>query len=604
MLLKIKTLLVVVLFNFIYKVDAQIVVDSMSSIYTSSDTAKVTFNIKTKCKKKNKSKLYLYFSIGALGDSVPTTFPVLTQTISPAPTSLNTGDLLTYLQNKPIWLTGNGRRIVTHINSSTTVSSDSLKKGYYIVKAVLVDGCCNTVTRMKKGVIPPGFVPSVSCLPCQFIPTYKTVYPGTYPNPLYYINDYQPLPTTYLGLPAVHIDEVPSQSSLNIRIRGIQNEYFPNTLMTWTGPTFGNTGLGSDILSTCNGGLVAKQGNDRLILNTDISAPTLITATFNIPNCGGVYTISFYVLPATPQSFAVPTTGVLCPITYPVNYNGNSYASESTLLSAVQANYPGFSITYNNTNCIYTFTGVGTPPSSINLSHLTGTPVPVIGRGCPIEYPAYWSSDLISDETDLINTVSFVYSLQGFNVTYESSTCTFYFDGSGTPPANITLYTPVSIISTPNNCGNLYNMDNPIIYNSNTYNSKTDFINAVQANYPSFTVTDGLDGTFHFLGTGTPPISIPASFTNYSVTNTDYGTLIINWNLTGTTITGNFVWTGVSGTINWVLQDIAVHSSGTTSPGVVTPFSTTITNPSGSNGLLQLVVTAGNQVATCIAYLP
>ena len=555
-----QTLLIVVLCFSFNTGKAQYVVDTMSNIYTPLDTAKVTINISTKCKKKNKSKLYLYFSIGALGDSVPTSFPVLTQTISPAPTTLNTGDLLVYLQNKPIWLTGNGRRIVTNASAGTTVASDSLKAGYFMVKAVLVDGCCKTVVRLKKGVIPPAnTTPPVAC-PCSFIPTYRTVFPSTFPDPLFYINDYSPLPTTYLGLPAISISELPAYTGFAFKIRGVQNEVFPLNQIVWTGPGFGFTGITSDATSTCNGGLVAKQNNDRFINKVDITTPTLITATFNAPSCGGIQTISFYVLPLPTQSTIVPIAGVSCPVTYPVNYNGNSYASESALLSAVQTVYPTFTITYNNVSCEFTFVGTDTPPTSINLSHLSGTPVPVLGRGCPIQYPAYCQNDLISDETDLITSVSFIYSLEGFTVVYDAPSCTFYFTGPGTPPTDITLYTPVAITSTPNNCGNLYTMGSPITYNGNSYPSKAAFIAAVQSDYPTFTVLDGGDGTFHFLGQGVPPVSIPTVFTNFSVTNTTFGTFILNWSLVGTTITGNFIWTGVSGTINWILNDVALHS--------------------------------------------
>ena len=601
-----QTLLIVVLCFSFNTGKAQYVVDTMSNIYTSLDTAKVTINISTKCKKKNKSKLYLYFSIGALGDSVPTSFPVLTQTISPAPTTLNTGDLLVYLQNKPIWLTGNGRRIVTNTSTGTTVASDSLKAGYFMVKAVLVDGCCKTVVRLKKGVIPPASTtPPLTC-PCSFIPTYKTAAISSLPDQLYYINDYSPLPSTYLGLPAISIDDsLLINDFMNFRIRGISQESFGFSPMTWTGVGFGNTAMSAYPPSTCNGGLVAKQSNDRLILKTEVTTPTLITATFNAPACGGLQTVSFYVLPSPAQSTIVPIAGVSCPVTYPVNYNGNSYASENALLSAVQVVYPTFTITYNNVSCEFTFVGTDTPPTSINLSHLSGTPVPVLGRGCPIQYPAYYQNDLISDETDLITSVSFIYSLEGFTVVYDAPSCTFYFTGPGTPPTDITLYTPVAVTSTPNNCGNLYTMGSPITYNGNSYPSKAAFIAAVQSDYPTFTVLDGGDGTFHFLGQGVPPVSIPTVFTNFSVTNTRFGTFILNWSLVGTTITGNFIWTGVSGTINWILNDVAIHSSGTTSPGVLTNFSTTITNPSGSNGLLQLTVNCpSGQIVSCIAYLP
>ena len=335
------------------------------------------------------------------------------------------------------------------------------------------------------------------------------------------------------------------------------------------------------------------------------------TITYNNTTCEFSFTgtstppTTIELSTVVPPSTIVPISGVSCPVTYPVNYNGNSYASESALLSAVQAVYPTFIITYNNVSCEFTFVGTDTPPTSINLSHLSGTPVPVLGRGCPIQYPAYYRNDLISDETDLITSVSFIYSLEGFTVVYDAPSCTFYFTGPGTPPTNITLYTPVAVTSTPNNCGNLYTMGSPITYNGNSYPSKAAFIAAVQSDYPAFTVLDGGDGTFHFLGQGVPPVSIPTVFTNYSVTNTRFGTFILNWSLVGTTITGNFIWTGVSGTINWILHDVVVHSSGTTSPGVLTNFSTTITNPSGSNGLLQLTANCpSGQIVSCIAYLP
>lgn len=137
---------------------------------------------------------------------------------------------------------------------------------------------------------------SCNCL-CSFIPTYRTVFPSTFPDPLFYINDYSPLPTTYLGLPAISITELPMYTGFAFKIRGVQNEVFPLNQITWTGPGFGFTGITSDTTSTCNGGLVAKQNNDRFINKVDITTPTLITATFNAPSCGGSQTISFYILP-------------------------------------------------------------------------------------------------------------------------------------------------------------------------------------------------------------------------------------------------------------------------------------------------------------------
>ncbi len=135
------------------------------------------------------------------------------------------------------------------------------------------------------------------CLPCSFIPTYRTVFPSTFPDPLFYINDYSPLPTTYLGLPAVSISEVPSQIVLDFKIRGVNHEPFPATSMSWTGGGFGFTVIYGGDIATCDGGLVAKQTNDRQILKSNITTPTLITATFNAPSCGGSQTISFYILP-------------------------------------------------------------------------------------------------------------------------------------------------------------------------------------------------------------------------------------------------------------------------------------------------------------------
>lgn len=132
--------------------------------------------------------------------------------------------------------------------------------------------------------------------PCNFIPTYRTVFPTTFPDPLFYINDYSPLPTTYLGLPAISITELPMYTGFSFKIRGVQNDVFPLNQIVWTGPGFGFTGMASDTTSTCDGGLVAKQNNDRVLNKSDITAPTLITATFNAGTCG-IQTISFYILP-------------------------------------------------------------------------------------------------------------------------------------------------------------------------------------------------------------------------------------------------------------------------------------------------------------------
>ena len=136
-----------------------------------------------------------------------------------------------------------------------------------------------------------------TCTPCQFVPTIRTVFPSSFPDPLFYINDYSPLPDTYLGLPAVSISYIPSQIGFAFKIRGIKNEVFPITSMIWTGPGFGFTVIRSDDLSTCDGGFIAKQANDRFIDKSLITSPTLITATFNIPSCGGTQIVSFYILP-------------------------------------------------------------------------------------------------------------------------------------------------------------------------------------------------------------------------------------------------------------------------------------------------------------------
>ena len=138
---------------------------------------------------------------------------------------------------------------------------------------------------------------SCNC-PCSFIPTYKTAAISSLPDQLYYINDYSPLPSTYLGLPAISIDDsLLINDFMNFRIRGISQESFGFSPMTWTGVGFGNTVMSAYPPSTCNGGLVAKQSNDRLILKSEVTTPTLITATFNAPSCGGSQTISFYILP-------------------------------------------------------------------------------------------------------------------------------------------------------------------------------------------------------------------------------------------------------------------------------------------------------------------
>lgn len=429
--------------------NAQFVVDSLSAAYTSLDTAKVIINTDCACKHKSKSRLDIYFSIGALGDSIPTSFPVLTQTIAPAPTSFATGDLLVYLQNKPVWMTGKGRRTITSVNSLTTFSKDSLHKAYFKVKCVLSGACGYTIIRSKKGIIPPGGPAVLPCTPCVFIPTVYSCVGGNGNG--FYLTNYNPLPTTFSGLPAVY-NSAACGGSLNFKIRGVTNPVFPSTSMTWAGPGTGSTLIGSQATSTCDGGLPAGQANTYTVLTSSVTVPTLVTASFNSGECG-IQNISFYILPDPPvvTTTAVPVVGLPCPLTFPLVYSSIQYNNLASFVAVVQAMYPTFTITYNALTCEFSFTGVATPPANVAVSAVPTGTVPVDGVFCPVSFPVNYLGNTYNTEALLLAAVQADYP--AFTITYDNVTCLFTFTGVPTRPTNIPLtpYTPPALCLAPIN---------------------------------------------------------------------------------------------------------------------------------------------------------
>ena len=146
----------------------------------------------------------------------------------------------------------------------------------------------------------------------------------------------------------------------------------------------------------------------------------------------------------SPTTTLVPINGIPCPVVYPVIYNATSYSTEALLLGAVQTTYPGFTITYNNTTCEFSFTGTSTPPTTIELSTVVppSTIVPISGVSCPVTYPVNYNGNSYTSESALLSAVQGVYPT--FTITYNNVSCEFTFVGNGTTPTNIVLSAPVA----------------------------------------------------------------------------------------------------------------------------------------------------------------
>ena len=138
----------------------------------------------------------------------------------------------------------------------------------------------------------------------------------------------------------------------------------------------------------------------------------------------------------TPTSTLVPISGVSCPIIYPVIYNSNSYLSEAALLSAVQLEYPTFSITYDNVLCNFIFVGEDIPPTEIILSLPVASCNPVanlqvtnistdtasLSWDAPLPTPADYKIEIYSGAT-LVQTVYTV--LTNIDIVGLSATTTY-----------------------------------------------------------------------------------------------------------------------------------------------------------------------------------
>ncbi len=146
----------------------------------------------------------------------------------------------------------------------------------------------------------------------------------------------------------------------------------------------------------------------------------------------------------SPTTTLVPINGVPCPVAYPVIYNATSYSTEALLLGAVQTTYTGFTITYNNITCEFSFTGTSIPPTTIELSTVVppSTIVPISGVSCPVTYPVNYNGNSYASESALLSAVQGVYPT--FTITYNNMSCEFTFVGNGTTPTNIVLSAPVA----------------------------------------------------------------------------------------------------------------------------------------------------------------
>lgn len=78
-----------------------------------------------------------------------------------------------------------------------------------------------------------------------------------------------------------------------------------------------------------------------------------------------------------------------------------------------------------------------------NCSGLPTTAVPITGTSCPVSYPITYNGNTYSTQSAFVNAVQNAYP--SFVVSYNSSSCVFYFTGSGTPPTSI----PVTSSSCP-----------------------------------------------------------------------------------------------------------------------------------------------------------
>lgn len=172
-------------------------------------------------------------------------------------------------------------------------------------------------------------------------------------------------------------------------------------------------------------------------------------------------------VPTPPVTATV--SGMACPLTFPLVWQGTTYASVGVFVAAVRAYTPG--ATYNAATCTFT------APAGSVFPDLTVSAAPSQTLAtCPIALPATYNGVAYPSVGALIAAIE---ADQGVDLTYNATTCTItQVGGSGTyTPVAITG--PVTFTPTGAPCPVVF----PVSYNGITYTSQTALQNAIEAEY-------------------------------------------------------------------------------------------------------------------------
>lgn len=147
----------------------------------------------------------------------------------------------------------------------------------------------------------------------------------------------------------------------------IQNfRYSTNATMTGFLTTGGATTTGTNTPTNYSFNLTGLTPNTTYYYQAE-SRDNVIPPQVNTP--GAIMSFTTPVCP--PVTTSVPITGITCPINYPVIYSGTTYNSQATLITALQAQFTGYTAVYNGTTCAFDLTGTTafTGVTSIALSY-------------------------------------------------------------------------------------------------------------------------------------------------------------------------------------------------------------------------------------------